>query len=93
MPDEPEILPFPERSEKDPAMGNVKVWEVGIKHANEHYSTIEIGDGGQLLIKATPTEVLRVQNSADGRGNPVYIVRSQTIVVVNKKPFDRREGE
>ena len=93
MPKEPEILPHPERNEKHPTMGNVKVWEVGIKHANEHYSTIETGDGGQLLIKATPTEVLRVQDSDDGRGNPLYIVRSQTIVVVNKKPFDRREEE
>lgn len=92
MPEEPEILPFPETVEKDPNGNNVKVWNVGIKKANEQYSMIEMGDGGQLLIKATPTEVFRIQDTSDDRGNPLYIVRSQTIVVVNQKPFDRREG-
>lgn len=88
----PELLPFPETSERGPSGRMEAAWDVGIRSASEQYSTIETGDGAQLLIKATPTKVLRIKDSDDGRGAPAYVVHSQTIVVVDQKPVDRQEG-
>ena len=56
---------------------------VEVEEATERFSEIRLKDGTLLRIKPVVTEALRLENSWDNDGNPMYIVRSANVVVVD----------
>ena len=79
----------------DPTSPNEKVGAlvVPIVETQEKYSAITLQDGTTIRTKMTPLEVCRVEGRWDAEGNPVYVVKSQNLVVVDDVPKDlRRPG-
>ena len=79
----------------DPTNPNRKVdaLVVPIVETQEKYSEITLRDGTTVRTKMTPLEVCRVEGRWDAEGNPVYVVKSQNLVVADDVPEDlRRPG-
>ena len=57
---------------------------VKVQQATELFSDIRLRDGTLLRIKPVVTEALRLENSWDNDGNPMYVVRSANVVVVDE---------
>ena len=76
----------------DPTDSNrtVDVLVVPIVETQEKYSEITLQDGTTVRTKMTPLEVCRVEGRWDAEGNPVYVVKSQNLVVVDDVPDDLR---
>ncbi len=69
----------------------LEVTEVSFQNAREHWNEYLLDDGTILKLKPVATEVFRVDGRYDVEGNPVYLLRSRNVVVVNaseqvKKP-------
>lgn len=56
---------------------------VEVQNSQESWSQYLLGDGTSLKIKVVVTEVWRAEDKYDNEGNPVYIVKSGNILVVN----------
>ena len=68
---------------KDHAGNEISGTVVEVEEATERFSEIRLKDGTLLRIKPVVTEALRLENSWDNDGNPMYIVRSANVVVVD----------
>lgn len=49
----------------------------------ERFSEVSLEDGTIFRIKPTVTKVLRLKEKWDDAGNPVYVIGSQNIVVLD----------
>jgi len=66
---------------------------VPFQNAREHWNEYLLDDGTVLKMKPVATEVLRVDGVLDAEGNPVYMVKSQNILVVSAPRIDLGSGE
>ncbi len=56
---------------------------VDVQSSQESWSQYLLGDGTTLKLKIVATEVWRAVDEFDNDGNPLYIVKSGNILVVN----------
>ena len=66
---------------------------IPIVETQEKYSVITLGDEVAIRTKMTPLEVCRVVDRWDAEGNPIYIVKSQNLIVVDSVPEALRNKE
>lgn len=56
---------------------------VDVQSSQESWSQYLLGDGTTLKLKIVVTEIWRAVDEFDNDGNPLYIVKSGNILVVN----------
>ncbi len=76
-------MPDPKRTMDLPGFGRVEVSAVHVNQAQETFNSYLLDDGTSLRMKSVVTEVLRLLDRYDDEGNPVYMVKSQNLVVVD----------
>ena len=65
---------------------------VDVQSSQESWSQYLLGDGASLKLKAVVTEIWRIIDHYDADGNPMYIVRSSNVLVVNAPDDIRKKG-
>jgi hypothetical protein len=68
----------------------VEAARVQVNASNEVFNTYTLEDGTTLRVKLTVIDVMRVKDRFDKEGNPVYIVRSHTLLAVEAPERLRR---
>jgi hypothetical protein len=64
---------------------------IGFRSSGEHFNEYLLDDGSVLRIKLVVTEVLRVKETYDSYGDPLYVARHIAVVAVDA-PEELREG-
>ena len=59
---------------------------VDVVESTERFTDIKLEDGTTLRTKVAVAEVLRVDDQWDNDGNPMYVLKNQTLVVVAAAP-------
>ena len=59
---------------------------VSVAESTERFSEVKLEDGTILKTKLSPLEAVRVNDQWDNDGNPVYVLKSQNVVVVSESP-------
>lgn len=67
--------------------GSVMPFQTGGEHWNEYL----VDDGTVLRVKLVATEVIRVDGQYDQEGNPLYVLHSTQVMVVDSPEDLRRE--
>ena len=65
---------------------------VDVIESTERFTDIKLEDGTILKAKASVAEVARVDGHWDDDGNPLYFVKSQTVITVAKTPFKKEDS-
>ena len=78
---------------KDPLGNSLAATEVNIKEAREHFNEITLDDGTVLRMKLVATKAYRLHDRWDNQGNPIYIVNSNNVLVVDKVQDHLKQGE
>jgi hypothetical protein len=61
----------------------VDALELSFQNAREHWNEYLLDDGSLVKLKPVATEVFRIPDRYDPDGNPVYVIKSTNIVIVN----------
>lgn len=85
-------MSFQKTTIKDPQGRAVSVEIIPVNAAQEPAATYLLADGTTLSLRNVVVQVLRVPGQYDAEGNPVYVVRSQNIVVA-QSPENIRQTE
>ncbi len=64
--------------------------EIGFQTGGEHWNEYLLNDGSVVRLKPVVTEVLRLEGQYDPEGNPVYIVKSASVVSVSASEKTRK---
>ena len=56
--------------------------EVGVTESIERFSDVKLEDGTTIKTKLSVISAVRSDDKFDAEGNPLYIVKSQNVVVV-----------
>lgn len=56
---------------------------IDVQSSQEHWNQYLLGDGTTLKLKVVATEVWRAVDQFDAEGNPLYIVKSGNVLVIN----------
>jgi hypothetical protein len=75
---------------KAPDGNEIEVVELTFQNVREHWNEYLLDDGTILKLKPVATEVFRVPDKFDQDGNPMYIIRSRNVLVVNAQEQARR---
>ena len=67
--------------------------ELSFQNVREHWNEYLLDDGTILKLKPIATEVYRVEGKYDQDGNPMYVLRSRNVLVVNAPDELRRPGQ
>ena len=59
---------------------------VRVVESTERYSDIVLEDGAVLRVKATASEVLRLEGQSDPDGNPLYYAKLYTVINLLSPP-------
>lgn len=65
---------------------------VGIKESIERFSEVTLDDGTILKTKVVAVEAIRLDEK-DVDGNPMYVLKSQTVVSVFESPLSEDPDE
>jgi hypothetical protein len=63
--------------------GEVETTVMGFQTVGEHWNEYLLTDGTVITIKSVATEILRIDGQYDPKGDPVYLINSQNIVVAS----------
>ena len=74
------------RTVQDAFGRNVEGRDVDISESTERFSELRLEDGTILRIKPSVLQVTRLVEQWDPEGNPIYVVRSQNLVLVSEAP-------
>lgn len=78
---------MPEISKTIKLLGfDIKVVDVPIKSATEHFADYELEDGSKIKVKFVASSFLRVEGEYGPDGKPVYLVFSAPAVNVISSP-------
>ena len=55
--------------------------DVGFKADREEWNEYQLADGTELRMRLIVTEIVTVPGEYDAEGNPVYIAKSQNLMV------------
>ena len=73
-----------ERRKKIPWQGQqVDAIELSFQPSGEHWNEYLADDGAVLRQKTVATEILRLVDQYDNEGNPVYVIKSASLVSVS----------
>ena len=69
-------------------LGNIKIegWEVPITNRNETMNEYQLEDGSVIRVATVVTQAIRLEDSYDNDGNPVYIAKNGIIVSTISAP-------
>jgi hypothetical protein len=65
---------------------------IGFQVGGEHWNEYVLDDGTLVRLKPVALDFLRVEGLYDQEGNPLYLTKSQNVVVVNA-PEKLRKGQ
>jgi len=71
---------------KDATGQSVDGYVIPVEETTERFSDVKLEDGSVLKIKSSALEVIRMDEQWDDEGHPVYVVKSNTIIVVSESP-------
>lgn len=83
---------MPKTTIKDPLGNLVEATSVGIKESREYFNELTLDDGTILKMKVVATQAYRLDGKWDNQGNPVYVVNSSSILVVDSAQEILRQG-
>lgn len=85
----------PVRRRRIPGPGGkpVDAIELSFQNVREHWNEYLLDDGTVLKLKPVATEVFKVEGQFDVEGNPVYILRSRNVLVVNAADHVKRQDQ
>ena len=75
---------------KDQAGNDVSGVVVDVVESVNRYSDLKLADDTVLRVQVNAVDALRVDDKWDNDGNPVYILRSGTILSVHEAPEELR---
>jgi hypothetical protein len=75
---------------KGPDGSEVEATELSFQNVREYWNEYLLDDGTILKLKPIATEVFRLEEQYDPDGNPIYILRSKNILVVNAPDHVKR---
>jgi hypothetical protein len=78
------------RKLKTPDGNEIEAIELSFQNVREHWNEYLLDDGTILKLKPVATEVFKVPGQYDQDGNPMYIIRSRNVLVVNAQEQERR---
>jgi hypothetical protein len=61
----------------------VDATELSFQNAREHWNEYLLDDGTIIKLKPVATEVFKLDGQYDPQGNPIYILQSTNVLVVN----------
>ena len=64
---------------------------VSIAESTERFSELKLEDGTVLKTKLSSLEAVRVNEQWDADGNPIYILKSQTVLAVSESPNELKK--
>ncbi len=76
------------RTVQDAFGRNVEGRDVDISESTERFSELRLEDGTILRVKPSVLQVTRLVEQWDPEGNPIYVVRSQNLVLVSEAPAE-----
>ncbi len=71
--------------------GPVEATEVGFRSSGEYWNEYLLDDGTVVRLKVVVLEVLRADGQYDEEGNPIYLVKSNNLMVVSPPDELRRD--
>lgn len=80
------------RKIRAPDGSEVEATELSFQNVREHWNEYLLDDGTIIKLKPVATELFRLDDRHDNEGNPVYILKSRNILVVNAAEERRRPG-
>ena len=66
---------------------------VDIEESVERFSELKLADGTVLKAKVNAVQAIRIDGQQDADGNPVYSLKSNTVVVVASSPHSGGDGQ
>ena len=82
-----------ERRKKIMWKGNeVEAVELHFQTGTEHWNEYLVDDGTVIRQKTVASEILRIDGEFDNDGNPIYIVKSASLVAVSSPENLRKKG-
>jgi hypothetical protein len=66
---------------------------VAVEDQHESWNEYTLSDGTVLRFKPVVTEVLRVKDTFDPEGNPVYWLKWNNVIVLSRVPEELRRQE
>ena len=61
----------------------VDATELSFQNVREYWNEYLLDDGTIIKLKPVATEIFRIDDHYDSQGNPVYVLQSTNILVVN----------
>jgi hypothetical protein len=75
-----------------PGLGNLEGVDVAVKESNERWTELILADGTTVRLKPNVLTVTRIDGKYDQEGNPIYVVNSNQIMLVqNVAPHLRQQ--
>lgn len=71
----------------------VEALSVRFRSVREEWNEYDLEDGTTIKMKAVVSDIVRVDGHYDQEGNPVYLVKSSNVVVVNSPDNLKRKNE
>ncbi|OFW43586.1 MAG: hypothetical protein A3J29_18810 [Acidobacteria bacterium RIFCSPLOWO2_12_FULL_67_14b] len=66
-----------------PGLGVIEGYEVEVTETAERWSELTLSDGTVLRIKPVVLSVIRLENTFDNDGNPIYQVKTNQVMSTN----------
>jgi hypothetical protein len=88
-------MPNPPRKMKlspGPGQPAKDVESVEVRNSAEPWTQIDLADGSTIKLRSVVSEVWRVTGEYDAEGNPIYIVKHQTIMNVTPAELLTKKG-
>jgi hypothetical protein len=71
----------------------VDATELSFQNVREHWNEYLLDDGTIIKLKPVATEVFRIDGQYDKQGNPVYVLQSTNVLVVNVPDEMKRKAD
>jgi hypothetical protein len=71
----------------------MRVAALSFQNARENWNEYLLDDGTVLRLKPVATEVFRVLDHYDPEGNPLYLIKTTNVTVVNAPDHLKRQGD
>jgi hypothetical protein len=71
----------------------VDATELSFQNVREHWNEYLLDDGTIIKLKPVATEVFKIDGQWDAQGNPIYVLQSTNVLVVNVPDEMKRKIE
>lgn len=75
-----------------PDGSKVDATELSFQNVREHWNEYLLDDGTIIKLKVVATEIFKIDERYDNEGNPVYVLKSRNVLVVNTPEELKRPG-